>query len=83
MLKGKSIHIEKLGIKIELSLLQVEFSDLITSSSDISFNRKIKLGIKSFEIQDLSLYADSPAERPSNIAQRNYEAYNNNEDPLY
>jgi hypothetical protein len=55
--KGKSIHIEKIGIKIELSLLQVEFSDLITSSSHISFNRKMKLGSKSFEIHDLSLYA--------------------------
>jgi hypothetical protein len=32
--KGKSIHIEKLGIKIELS-------DLITSSSGISFSKKM------------------------------------------
>jgi uncharacterized OB-fold protein len=55
--KGKSIHIEKLGIKIELSLLQIEFSDLITLSSHISFNKKMKLGSKSFEIHDLSLYA--------------------------
>lgn len=55
--KGKSVHIETIGIKIDLSFLQVEFSDLITSSSDISVNRKMKLGSKSFEIHDLSLYA--------------------------
>jgi len=55
--KGKSIHIEKMGIKIGLSLLQIEFSDLITSSSHNSFNKKMKLGSKSFEIHDLSLYA--------------------------
>jgi hypothetical protein len=55
--KVKSIQIEKLGIKIELSLLQIEFSDLITSSSQISLNKKIKLGSKSFEIHDLSLYS--------------------------
>jgi hypothetical protein len=54
--KGKSIHIEKIGIKVELFLLQIEFSDLITYGSDISFNKKMKLGSKSFEIQDLSLY---------------------------
>lgn len=55
--KGKSIHIEKMVIKIGLSLLQIEFSDLITSSSHNSFNMKMKLGSKSFEIHDLSLYA--------------------------
>jgi hypothetical protein len=55
--KGKSIHIEKLEIEIELSLLQMEFSDLIASSSQISFNKKMKLGSKSFEIHDLSLYS--------------------------
>ncbi len=54
--EGKSIHIEKLGIKIELSLLQIEFSDLIRSGSHISLNKKMKLGSKSFEIRDLSLY---------------------------
>ena len=54
--KGKSTHIEKIGIKIELSLLQIEFSNLITASSQISFNKKMKLGSKSFEIHDLSLY---------------------------
>lgn len=57
--KGKSIHIEKIGIKIELSLLQIEFSDLITSGSQISFSKKMKLGSKTFEIHDLSLYAKS------------------------
>jgi hypothetical protein len=55
--EGKSIHIEKIGIKIELSLVQIEFLDLITSSSYISLNKKMKLGSKSFEIHDLSLYA--------------------------
>ena len=59
--KGKSIHIENMGIKIEVSLLQIEFSDLITSSSHISFNKKMKLGSKSFEIHDLSLYAKRTA----------------------
>lgn len=54
--KGKSIHIEKIGIKIELFLLQIEFSDLITYRSDISFSKKMKLGSKNFEIHDLSLY---------------------------
>ena len=54
--KGKSTHIEKIGIKIELFLLQIEFSDLMTSRSDISFSKKMKLGSKSFEIHDLSLY---------------------------
>jgi hypothetical protein len=54
--KGKSIHIEKTGIKIELSLIQIEFSDLIVSGSEICFNKKMKLGSKSFEIRDLSLY---------------------------
>lgn len=54
--KGKSIHIEKIGIKMELFLLQIEFSDMITSSSHISFNKKMKLGSKSFEIHDLSFY---------------------------
>jgi hypothetical protein len=54
--KGKSTHIEKIGIKIELFLLQIEFSDLMTSISDISFSKKMKLGSKSFEIHDLSLY---------------------------
>ena len=55
--EGKSIHIEKLGIKIELFLLHIEFSDLETSRSDISLDKKRKLGSKSFEIHDLSLYA--------------------------
>jgi hypothetical protein len=54
--KGKSIHIEKLGMEIELSLLQIKFSDLLTLSSDISFNKKMKLGSKRFEIQNVSLY---------------------------
>jgi hypothetical protein len=56
---GKSIHIEKIGINIELFLLRIEFSDLDTSSSDISLDKKMKLGSKSFEIYDLSLYARS------------------------
>jgi hypothetical protein len=82
--EGKSIHIEKIGINIELFLLQIEFSDLDTSSSDISLDKKRKLGSKSFEIQDLSLYTDSPAKGPSNIAQtkNNETANNNEEDPL-
>jgi hypothetical protein len=57
--EGKSIHIEKLGIKIELSLSQIEFSYLERSSSHISLDKKMKLGSKSFEIHDLSLYAES------------------------
>ena len=58
--KGKSIEIEKLGIEIEISLLQVEFLDLITSNSNISFNKKMKLGSKSFELHNLSLYTRNP-----------------------
>ena len=57
--KGKTANIEKLGIKIELSLLRIEFSDLINSNSHISLKKKVKLGTKKFEIQDLSLYAES------------------------
>jgi hypothetical protein len=59
--EGKSIRIEKIGIKIELSLVQIEFLDLITSRSYISLNKKMKLGSKSFEIRDLSLYAQRSA----------------------
>jgi hypothetical protein len=55
--KGKSIHIEKTGIIIDLSLIQIEFLDLTASSSHISLNKKMKLGSKSFELHDLSLYA--------------------------
>jgi hypothetical protein len=65
--EGKSIHIERIGIKIQLSLLQVEFSDLITSSSHISFNKKMKLGSKSFEIHDLSLYRRQVASNKESI----------------
>jgi hypothetical protein len=80
--EGKSIHIDKIGINIELFLLQIEFSDLDTSSSDISLEKSIKLGSKSFEIQDLSLYADASVEGPSNITQTNIEKYKTNRDPL-
>jgi hypothetical protein len=80
--KGKSIHIEKLGILIELFLLKVEFSDLDRSSSDVSLEKSKKLGSKSFEIRDLSLYADAPAKGSSNIVQRNNETSRNNKDPL-
>jgi hypothetical protein len=55
--EGESIHIEKIGVNIELFLLQIEFSDLSTSSLDISLDKKMKLGSKSFEIHDLSLYS--------------------------
>ncbi len=48
--KDKSIDIEKLGVKIELSLLQVATSDLVRSTSDISLNKQMKLGSKNFEI---------------------------------
>jgi hypothetical protein len=54
--KGRSIDIENLGIKIEFSLLQIEFSDLTKSRLDISFNKQIKLGSKKFEIHNLSFY---------------------------
>lgn len=54
--KGKSIHIEKVGIEIELFLVQIKFSNLLTSSSDISFDKMMKLGNKSFDIQNISLY---------------------------
>ena len=55
--EGKSIHIEKLGIEIELYLLQIKFSYLLSSSSDISFDKEMKLGSKKFEIQNVSLYS--------------------------
>lgn len=55
--RGKLIHIEKFGIKIELYLIQILFSDLITTSSHLSLDKKMKLGSKSFDIHDLSLYA--------------------------
>lgn len=57
----------KLGIKIELSLLQIEFSDLIVLGSQISFNKKMKLGSKSFEIRDLSLYSRHVGSNRENI----------------
>ena len=59
--KRKSANIEKLGIKIELSLLEITFSDLISSSSQISLKKKIKLGSKDLEIHDISLYGPSAA----------------------
>jgi hypothetical protein len=56
--EGKSIHIEKIGINIELFLLRIEFSDEDTpGTEDISFDKKMKLGSKRFEIHDLYLYA--------------------------
>jgi hypothetical protein len=57
--KGKSIHIEKLGIEIELFLVQITFSNLLTLSSDISFDKRTKLGSKSFDIRDVMLYSKS------------------------
>jgi hypothetical protein len=80
--EGRSIHIDKIGINIELFLLRIEFSDLDSSSSDVSLDKSIKLGSKSFEIQDLSLYADAPAKGSSNIVQTNNETSRNNKDPL-
>jgi hypothetical protein len=83
--QGKSIHIERLGIDIEIFLLRVEFSDLDRSSSDISLDKSIKLGSRSFEIKDFTLYTDSQAEHASSrIAQTDIEtSYNNEEeDPL-
>jgi hypothetical protein len=65
--KGTSIHIEKLGIRIELSLLQIEFSDLIALTSQISFNKKTKLGSKSFEIHDLSLCSRDVSSEKENM----------------
>ena len=61
--QDKSIHIEKLGIQIDLFLLQIEFSELTKSSSDISLDKKMKLGSKGFEIHDLSLYTESRNKR--------------------
>jgi len=57
--EGKSIHVEKIGINIELFLLRIEFLDFDTSNTDISLDKKMKLGSKSFDIHDLSLYAES------------------------
>jgi hypothetical protein len=57
--EGKSIHIEKIGINIELFLLRIEFLDFDTANTDISLDKKMKLGSKSFDIHDLSLYAES------------------------
>ena len=59
--RRKSANIEKLGIKIELSLLEIAFSDLISSSSQISLNKKIKLGSKDLEIHDIFLYGPGKA----------------------
>jgi hypothetical protein len=54
----KSVDIEKLGVTIELSLLQIEFSDLILQWSEFSLNRRMLLGSKSFEIHNVSIYAE-------------------------
>ena len=57
--EGKSIHIEKIGINIELFLLRIEFLDFDAANTDISLDKKMKLGSKSFDIHDFSLYAES------------------------
>jgi hypothetical protein len=59
--RGKSIHIEKLGIRLELYLLQIRFSNLLSSSFDVSFDKKMKLGGKSFEMRDVSLFPKQAA----------------------
>jgi len=64
--EGKSIHIEKIGINIELFLLRIEFLDVdMSGTEDISFDKKMKLGSKSFEIHDLHLYA-RPIDKDNN-----------------
>jgi hypothetical protein len=59
--KGRMVSIEKLGMKIDLSLLLIEFSDLISSGSQISLNKKIKLGSKGLEVHDISLQGEGAA----------------------
>ena len=59
--KGRMVSIEKLGMKIDLSLLLIEFSDLISSGSQISLNKKIKLGSNSLEVHDISLQGEGAA----------------------
>jgi ribosomal protein L40E len=56
----KSIHIQKIGIALELSLLEVKVSSLGISIPSISLNEKIKLGEKKFELQDLSYQFKQP-----------------------
>jgi hypothetical protein len=68
--KGKSIHIEKLGIKLDLFLLQISFSNLLMSSIDISFDKKMKLGSKNFEMHDVSLFPKQAAVREKNVCSK-------------
>ena len=49
---GKSIDIDKLGVKLELTLLQV----VMSSMPDTSFKRPIKLVSKKFEIKNISFH---------------------------
>lgn len=54
----RSIDIERLDVTIKILLLQIEFTDKISGWSEISLNRQMKLGEKSFAINNLSLYAE-------------------------
>jgi hypothetical protein len=63
-----SIDIERLDVTMKLYLLQIEFSDKISGWSDLSLNRQMLLGSKSFEINNLSLYAKSSDNNKNTIA---------------
>jgi ribosomal protein L40E len=56
----KSVHIEKMGIALELSLLEIKVSSLQLPMPSISLDQKIKLGEKKFELKDLSYQFKQP-----------------------
>jgi ribosomal protein L40E len=58
--QSKSIHIEKMGIALELSLLEIKVSSLQLPMPSISLDQKIKLGDKKFELKDLSYQFKQP-----------------------
>jgi hypothetical protein len=60
----KSIDIQKIGIKLELSLLQIEISYSPMQMPVIAINTPINLASKEFEINDLSFHIK---ESPANI----------------
>lgn len=51
---GKSIDIDKLGVELELTLLQISMSSMQISAPVTSLNKPIKLVSKKFEVKNIS-----------------------------
>jgi hypothetical protein len=65
--RGKSIRINKLGIKIEVCLVQKNSLIWLDKKANISLDKEIRLGSKSFELEDLLLYTESGKDNKSSI----------------